>query len=185
MKKFLSVICILALCLSLCACGKTEPVESKPEESISESVPESEPEESKTEKKTLALCMSAIEHPLHRLAQYGFIKTAEELGYNGTPSKVVSCLEKGVCYRIKNNIKSGTCYETCRSIHAEQNAIIQAGQDRCQNATMYIWGHNFICILCKRFIVQSGIKNCVLKKDENSPIVRVSVDDIRAELNAQ
>ena len=82
MKKFIAIICMLVLCLSLCACGKTEPEESKPEESISESVPESKPEESKIEKKTLALCMSAIEHPLHRLAQYGFIKTAEELGYN-------------------------------------------------------------------------------------------------------
>ena len=70
-------------------------------------------------------------------------------------------------------------------VHAEQNAIIQAGQDRCKDATIYIWGHNFICILCKRFIVQSGIKNCVLKKDENSPIVRVSVDDIREELENQ
>ena len=85
MKKFLSVICILALCLSLCACGKTEPVESKPEESISESVPESvsesEPEESKTEKKTLALCIGSVSHPVHRVIQYGFIKTANELGY--------------------------------------------------------------------------------------------------------
>ena len=96
-----------------------------------------------------------------------------------------SCYERGECYRIKNNIKSGTCYETCRSIHAEQNAIFQAGQDRCKDATMYIWGHNFICILCKRFIVQSGIKNVVLRKDENSPVLHVTVDDISKELNAQ
>ena len=78
--------------------------------------------------------------------------------------------------------ESGTRYETCRSIHAEQNAIIQAGQDRCKGSTMYIWGHNFICILCKRFIVQSGIKDVVLRKDENSPILHVTVDDIRREL---
>ena len=123
-------------------------------------------------------------------AQVGAVVVCEDkkikaTGYNGTPSKVESCFERGECYRIKNNIPSGTRYETCRSIHAEQNAIIQAGQDRCKDATMYIWGHNFICILCKRFIVQSGIKNCVLKKDENSPIVRVSVEDIRRELNEQ
>ncbi len=86
---------------------------------------------------------------------------------------------------MKNNIPSGTKYETCRSIHAEQNAIIQAGQDRCKDGTIYIWGHNFICILCKRFIVQSGIKQCVLKKDEDSPIIRVSVDDLRKELENQ
>lgn len=120
-------------------------------------------------------------------AQVGAVIVGEDkkikaTGYNGTPSKVESCAERGECYRIKNNIESGTRYETCRSIHAEQNAIIQAGQDRCKDATIYIWGHDFICILCKRFIVQSGIKNCVLRNNEDSPVVRVSVDDIRKEL---
>ncbi len=57
-------------------------------------------------------------------------KKIKATGYNGTPSKVESCAERGECYRIKNNIPYGTRYETCRSIHAEQNAIIQAGQDR-------------------------------------------------------
>lgn len=104
-------------------------------------------------------------------------------GYNGTPSGVVSCLELGFCYRVKNKIPSGTKYETCRSIHAEQNAIIQAGQDRCQGATMYIWGHNFICILCKRFILQSGIEKVILKKDENSEILEVCAADLREELS--
>ena len=48
---------------------------------------------------------------------------------------------------------------------------------------MYIWGHDFICILCKRFIVQSGIKEVYLRKDENSPIMRVSADDLRKSLD--
>ena len=47
---------------------------------------------------------------------------------------------------------------------------------------MYIYGHNFICILCKRFIVQSGIIDVYLKKDDNAPILHVSVEDIRREL---
>ncbi len=123
-------------------------------------------------------------------AQVGAVIVGEDkkikaTGYNGTPSKVESCLERGECFRIKNNIESGTRYETCRSIHAEQNAIIQAGQDRCQNATMYIWGHQMICILCKRFIVQSGIKDVYLQKDESSEIKHVSVDEIRRELETQ
>ncbi len=112
-------------------------------------------------------------------------KKIKATGYNGTPSKVVSCLEYGKCYRIENNIPSGTMYETCRSIHAEQNAIIQAGQDRCKNAIMYIYGHNFICILCKRFIVQSGIKEVYLRKDDNSPIEYILVEDIKKELSNQ
>ena len=113
----------------------------------------------------------------------GTDKKIKATGYNGTPSKVVSCMELGKCYRIENNIPSGTRYETCRSIHAEQNAIIQAGQDRCMGSSMYIWGHNFICILCKRFIVQSGIETIYLKKDENSPIEVVSAQQLRDELS--
>lgn len=109
--------------------------------------------------------------------------TIKSTGYNGTPSKVLSCSELGFCYRQANNIPSGTRYETCRSIHAEQNAIIQAGMDKCKDATMYIWGHNFICILCKRFIVQSGIKNIVLQKDENSPVVKCTVEELIVELS--
>ena len=115
----------------------------------------------------------------------GADKKIKATGYNGTPSKVTSCMELGFCYRIANNIPSGTCYETCRSIHAEQNAIIQAGQDRCMGSSMYIYGHNFICILCKRFIVQAGIKEVFLKKDDNSEIIRVTVDDIKRELEEQ
>lgn len=123
-------------------------------------------------------------------AQVGAVIVGEDkkikaTGYNGTPSKVESCAERGECFRIKNNIQSGTRYETCRSIHAEQNAIIQAGQDRCQGASMYIWGHDFICILCKRFIVQSGIKEVFLRKNENSPVMHVFVEDIRKELEEQ
>lgn len=112
-------------------------------------------------------------------------KKIKATGYNGTPSKVISCMERGECYRIKHNIQSGTRYETCRSIHAEQNAIIQAGQDRAQGCTMYIWGHEMICILCKRFIVQAGIKDVYLQKDTNSPIKYVSVEDIKKELSEE
>lgn len=114
----------------------------------------------------------------------GTDKKIKATGYNGTPSKVVSCMELGCCYRIKNNIPSGTRYETCRSIHAEQNAIIQAGQDRCMGSSMYIYGHNFICILCKRFIVQAGIETIYLKKDDFSEIVTVTSQQLKDELSA-
>ncbi len=121
-------------------------------------------------------------------AQVGAVIVGEDkkikaTGYNGTPTKVISCNEIGKCYRIEHNIPSGTRYETCRSIHAEQNAIIQAGQDRCKDAAMYIYGHNFICILCKRFIVQAGIKEVYLRKDDSMPIEHIFVEDIKKELS--
>jgi dCMP deaminase len=110
-------------------------------------------------------------------------KKIKATGYNGVPTKVESCMEKGSCYRMDNNIPSGTQYETCRSIHAEQNAIIQAGEAKCRDGIMYVYGHDFICILCKRFIVQSGIKEVYLKRDEEADVVHVMVDDLREELS--
>lgn len=107
----------------------------------------------------------------------GTDRHVKSTGYNGTPSGVESCLSRGSCYRVDNNIESGTRYECCRSIHAEQNAIIQAGESNCKGASIYIYGHNQVCILCKRFIIQSGIVKIFLQKDDNSPILEIDVDD--------
>jgi len=104
-------------------------------------------------------------------------------GYNGTPSGVESCMEKGSCYRLDNNIPSGTMYETCRSIHAEMNAIIQAGEGLCRDGAIYVYGHNQVCIMCKRFIIQAGIKDVYLQKDDNSPILHCDTEDFVKELN--
>lgn len=92
-------------------------------------------------------------------------RTIVSTGYNGVPSKVESCYERMYCYRQENNIPSGTQYETCRSIHAEQNAIIQAGLSRTRGTTMYVYGHDQICMLCRRFIIQAGIQRVVISKD--------------------
>ena len=71
-------------------------------------------------------------------------KKIKATGYNGTPSGVESCYERGECYRIKNNIPSGTCYETCRSIHAEQNAIIPPCELPTVNSEMVASSQNSI-----------------------------------------
>ncbi|MBN1798276.1 MAG: hypothetical protein JW822_06850 [Spirochaetales bacterium] len=94
-------------------------------------------------------------------------------GYNNTPVGVESCLARKKCYRIEHNIASGTRYETCRSIHAEQNAIIQAGEDNCVGGAMYIFGHNQVCILCKRFIINAGIERVYLKRDHASEMIEL------------
>ncbi len=104
-------------------------------------------------------------------------------GYNGTPTGVTSCLEKGTCYRLDNNIPSGTRYETCQSIHAEMNAIIQAGEGLCRDGSIYIFGHNQVCILCKRFIIQAGIKHIYLQKDDSAPIIHREAGDFIEELS--
>lgn len=84
-------------------------------------------------------------------------------GYNNTPAGVKSCI---VCYRQQNKIKSGTMYETCRSIHAEMNAIIQAGINQCRGADMYIYGHSHVCVMCQRAILNAGIKRVYVSEDK-------------------
>ncbi len=103
-------------------------------------------------------------------------------GYNNSPVGVESCLKRGGCYRIQNGIESGTRYETCRSIHAEQNAIIQAGEDDCVGGTMYVFGHEQVCILCRRFILNAGISRVLLQKDGGSRTLEIDPREWRAEL---
>ena len=50
-------------------------------------------------------------------------------GYNGAPSGIKTCREKGECLRDKLGIPSGTRMETCYAVHAEQNAIVQAAKE--------------------------------------------------------
>ncbi len=104
-------------------------------------------------------------------------KKIKGTGYNNTPVGVTGCLEKGFCYRIQNKIPSGTRYETCRSIHAEQNAIIQAGEDNCAGSTIYVYGHNHVCILCKRFILNAGLAKVFLQKNDDSEIMEINPHD--------
>ena len=84
-------------------------------------------------------------------------------GYNGVPSKIEHC---NSCFRMDNNIPSGTMYETCRSIHAEMNAIVQAAKHGiCINgADIYVTG--VPCIMCARAIINAGIKNVITIYDE-------------------
>ena len=79
-------------------------------------------------------------------------------GYNGAPSGVSSCTDRGECIRIKRGIKSGTCQEICYAVHAEQNAICQAAKLglALEGATLYCTHQP--CTICARLIINSGIK---------------------------
>jgi len=86
-------------------------------------------------------------------------------GYNGAPSGVQSCKERGECLRIKKGIKSGTMQEICYAVHAEQNAIVQAA--RLGIATgregVVIYCTHQPCVICAKMIINSGIKKVIYK----------------------
>lgn len=61
------------------------------------------------------------------------------LGYNGVPAGEVHCTDGG-CPRGQltySELPAGVSYDNCTSLHAEQNALLRAG-DRAAGGTLYI-----------------------------------------------
>jgi len=92
-------------------------------------------------------------------------------GYNGAPTHQKNCYEIGYCYRDKHNIKSGTKLELCRAVgsHAESNAVVLAAKNgnSTNHATIYVYGHYFICNQCKAIIANAGIERVVLMNPDD------------------
>lgn len=90
-------------------------------------------------------------------------------GYNGAPRGEQNCIDIGTCKRDAMCVPKGERYELCRSVHAEQNAIISAARKDMLGGTIYITGlesdgtyaNPAPCIMCRRFIINAGIKRCI------------------------
>ena len=106
-------------------------------------------------------------------------------GYAGAPRGRKNCDELGYCAREQLNIPRGERYEMCRSVHAEQNAIISAARKDLIGSSLYLVGkevkdNSYVknanpCILCKRFILNAGIKEIIIRKDKtNYEVIDVS-----------
>jgi dCMP deaminase len=110
-------------------------------------------------------------------------------GYNGAPRKTLDCYERGLCLRRQLGIPSGQRYELCRSVHAEMNAIINAGRtgEHLVGSDLYLFGikvHNgenkpidiYPCFICKKMIINAGIKR-VIAMCADGKIKKFSVED--------
>ena len=91
-------------------------------------------------------------------------------GYNGSARGEENCCDRGICPREEAGVKHGERYELCKAVHAEMNAIIQAGQDTCKGSTLYLAGFEAsgepikgicCCDMCKRVIRNAGIRSVV------------------------
>ncbi len=111
-------------------------------------------------------------------------------GYNGAPRGRENCIDLGKCIREEMNIPRGERYELCRSVHAEANAIICASRKEMLDADLYLVGqdvktneyveHASNCSMCKRMVINSGIKRVIVRDDkDNYRIIEVQlmVDD--------
>jgi len=109
-------------------------------------------------------------------------------GYVGAPRHTRSSLEHGFCLRRKLQIPSGTQYELCRSVHAEQNAIINAARAGVSllGGDMYIFGEEresgktifaFPCFICKKMIINAGLNRIVVSQPDAERRRIFQVDD--------
>ena len=106
-------------------------------------------------------------------------------GYNGSPRGEINCCDCGECEREKLNIPKGERYELCVAVHAEQNAIISASRDQMKSAIIYIVGKETAtgkyanpapCLICRRFIKNSGIKRCVGLTEDGPVDININQD---------
>lgn len=112
---------------------------------------------------------------LRRLFGAVIVKNDEIIstGYVGSPRKRKNCTDLGYCMREKLNIPRGERYEMCRSVHAEQNAIISASRKDMIHSTLYLVGmevktNKYVekampCMFCKRMIINAGISKVVIR----------------------
>jgi dCMP deaminase len=80
-------------------------------------------------------------------------------GYNGAPSNLPHCTDKGMCIRDELNIPSGTRQEVCRALHAEQSVIAQAARYgiKIDGADLYCMTQP--CSICAKMLINVGVKN--------------------------
>jgi dCMP deaminase len=100
-------------------------------------------------------------------------------GYVGAPRKTKDSLTHGFCLRDRLGIPHGQRYELCRSVHAEQNAIINAARAGVSllGGDMYIFGSDpatagqidaFPCFSCKKMIINAGLRRVVCSTESGA-----------------
>ena len=106
-------------------------------------------------------------------------------GYNGAPRGRKNCSDLGRCIREELAIPRGERYELCRSIHAEANAIIAAPREQMLDATLYISCTSptgelvpgtCCCAMCKRQVINAGIRSVVVR-DTKTDFRVITVED--------
>lgn len=95
-------------------------------------------------------------------------------GYSGAPRGRENCIDLGYCCKKKYfpDVRHAG-YDACRSVHAEQNALISASRKNMLGATLYLVQYrtdtgNYeenagCCQMCRKMIINSGIEQVVVR----------------------
>lgn len=85
-------------------------------------------------------------------------------GYNGVPTGIEHCSERG-CIREQQNVPSGQRHELCRGLHGEMNVLLQAARYgiKIDGATLY--STTYPCSMCAKMAINAGITQIVCSSD--------------------
>ncbi|KAI8900582.1 cytidine deaminase-like protein [Globomyces pollinis-pini] len=116
----------------------------------------------------LALCELASKRSNCMKRRVGCILVSDyrviSTGYNGTPKGLRNCNEGG-CGRCNGNASCGQGLDQCICMHAEENALLEAGRERITNRNVTIYCNTCPCLGCTRKIIQVGIVEVVYTLD--------------------
>lgn len=108
-------------------------------------------------------------------------------GYSGAPRNRKNCLDLGYCVKKKfyPDVRHGG-YDACRSVHAEQNAMLSAARKDMLGGSMYLVGIRKDtgvyeegakpCQMCRKLIINSGIEKVYVRIDKTK-YEEISVND--------
>ena len=86
-------------------------------------------------------------------------------GYNGTPRNLTNCNEGG-CDRCNSAHSGGVGLATCLCLHAEENALLEAGRERIREGAV-LYCDTCPCLTCSVKIAQVGVKEVVYSQSYN------------------
>lgn len=136
----------------------------------------------------IALACAARSTCLRR--QYGAVLVDEygtivATGYNGAPPKMAHCTDIGACPRDKVGAGIGERAELCKGVHAEQNALVQAGKN-ARGCVLYVAGVDVAngkpapplpCFICTKMLITGGVL-WVVVRGEDGNLKNVSVREL-------
>ena len=103
-------------------------------------------------------------------------------GYSGAPRGRENCVDLGFCSKKKffPNVRHAG-YDACRSVHAEQNALISGSRREMLEATLYLVQYRTdtgeyeenpgCCQMFLKMIINAGIEQVIVRKTEKEYLV--------------
>lgn len=109
-------------------------------------------------------------------------------GYSGAPRGRVNCIDLGYCCKKKYfpNVRHAG-YDACRSVHAEQNALISGARRDMLGGTLYLVQYRTetgeyeenagCCQMCRKMIINAGIEKVVVRGKNDKEYTEINVED--------